>query len=120
MTVQSFSDANVQIMQAYGAAASAAPDPAILDGVVGTPIAPELVSQFLEYVYANRAAMPPSVVAAAIDVGNFATANGFYGLGDDQRGFKMIKVLKGQTVTGAPDPKAQYVAAPAEPTPPAA
>lgn len=86
-----------------------------LMSVVNSPIQPEKVANFLEVVYANADEFNDDVKAVAIDIGNFALGYGFFGLGENQRGSKMIAVLNGETVEDAPEPLASMVIDTVEP-----
>lgn len=108
MKVNSFADANLLIARNYAAmsAALGGEAKAALDAVVGTPVMPEKVARFLELAYAQGDRLPKALREAAADIGDFATANGFYGLGEDRRGAKMATALrKARFARGKGDPK---------------
>jgi hypothetical protein len=70
--------------------------------VVTQTVHPAKVSHFLEICYANRAGLTSEVLQAAADVGAFAAAHDFYGLGEGQRGLRMVQVLRGEAVEVEP------------------
>lgn len=105
MEINSFQEATARMFDCYGEAVAAFTQLGMqgeFKAVVSATVAPERVSHFLEIVYANHAEMPPSVKAAAADVGAFASEQGFYGLSADGRGMAMVAVLRGQKVKDAP------------------
>lgn len=111
MEVTSFSDATGLIFDVYAEASAAFEAIDMSDKfreVVTATVQPEKVSQFLELCYACRDDLPASVKAAAADIGTFAAANSFYGLGEDQRGTKMVSILRGGSVEDAPEPSARF------------
>lgn len=112
MQVTSFAEADGRILESYASAAAAF---AALDmaepfrKVVTSPIHPEKVSQFLEICYARRDDLPADVKEAAADVGAFAASMGFWELGVDGRGMKMVAVLRGEEVNDPPAPSERFV-----------
>lgn len=111
MTIESFKDANLAILDFYeGGLADWTPfQIEKLRGIISSPIPPEQVSHFTEFVYANRASLQPSMLVLAADVAGFAAANGFYGLGEDARGFRIAAALRGEAIPELPEPKADWV-----------
>lgn len=115
-----FAQANLIMAQAFPALLTAFADDetkvAQVNAIYGTVILPEKVSEFFELIYANQEDLPAAVKEAGADVGNFAWVNGFWGLGQDGRGSRMERVLRGQALGKnqvAPEPSAKY--APAAP-----
>ncbi len=111
MTIESFKDANLAILDVY---ADGLPDWTHfqlekLRGIVASPIPPEQVSHFTEFAFANRAALSTNALALAAEVSGFAAANGFYGLGEDARGFRIAASLRGEEVPEPPEPKAEWI-----------
>lgn len=110
-----FAQANLIMAQAFPALLAAFADDetkvAQVNAIYGTVILPEKVSEFFEFIYANQEDLPAAVKEAGADVGNFAWVNGFWGLGQDGRGSRMERVLRGQTLTKSeevPEPSAKY------------
>lgn len=115
MQVTSFADADQLILTTYAAAAAAFTTLDKLElyqSVVTATTHPEKVSQFLELCYAQREHLPQNVLDAAADVGAFATTMGFYGLGQDERGIKMVSALRGEEVQDLPEPVERFVSTP--------
>lgn len=118
MTVASdFGQANLIMAQAFPALISALASNAEameqVNAIFGTVILPEKVSEFFEFAYANRETLPQDIKTAAADVGNFAWVNGFWGLGQDGRGSRMERLLRGQALgknEEVPEPSAKYAA----------
>lgn len=85
-----------------------------LTGIIAGVIAPERVSEFFEFGYANADLLDAATKEAFADVGAFATVNGFYGLGQDGRGRAMELILRGNPLPKGmtePTPSAKYAAA---------
>lgn len=85
------------------------------NAIFGAVVLPEKVSQFFEFTYANRDALPQDIKTAAADVGNFAWVNGFWGLGEGGRGSRMERLLRGQALgknEEVPEPSVKYAPAP--------
>lgn len=75
-------------------------------------VPPERLHDFVEAVYANMASAAPAVRSAAADIARFAGSINFYGLGEDQRGFKIAQALEANKTTAAsPTPKEAFVLA---------
>ena len=84
-----------------------------LTGIIAGVIAPERVSEFFEFGYANADLLDAATKEAFADVGAFATVNGFYGLGQDGRGRAMELILRGKPLPKgmtAPTPSPKYAA----------
>lgn len=82
-----------------------------LTGILAGSVPPEKISQFFEFGYARRDALPAEVLPAFADVGQFAWTMGFYGLGVDNRGALMEALLRGQALpegASAPVPNAAF------------
>ncbi len=113
-----FVSANGRMLEAYAALAPslAVAQPgafeqltAIMTGV----IPPERVSEFAEWGYAKRDLLDAPAKEAVADVCAFATMNGFYGLGENQRGMRIETMLRhGELPEGveAPEPATKYAA----------
>lgn len=87
-----------------------------LTGILAGSVPPEKVSQFFEFGYARRAAVPAEQLSVFADVGNFAWSMGFYGLGVDSRGALMEMVLRGDDLPiGVSEPVALAAYTPPEP-----
>lgn len=84
--------------------------------IVTGPNTAEKCSQFFELCYANRADLPEVVKEAAIDIGEFATGHGFYGLRTDGRGLAMLTAMSGGG--DGPEPVGRYSPAPPVSIPP--
>lgn len=115
MQVTSFAEADGRIFDVYASASAAFAAIDMTDKlreVVTSTVHPEKVSQFLELCYAFRTYLPADVLEAAADIGAFATSMGFYGLGTDGRGAKMVAALRGEEVTDLPEPAERFVPPP--------
>jgi len=115
--VTDFAQANLIMAQAFPALLTAFADDetkaAQVNAIYGTVILPEKVSEFFEFAYANRETLHAAVKEAAADAGNFAWVNGFWGLGQDGRGSRMERLLRGQALSKneeVPEPSAKYAA----------
>lgn len=118
MPVSSFAEADGVILMTYADAAAAftALDKFEMYQAVATAtVHPAKVSQFLELCYAHRDSLPRNVLEAAADIGAFAATMGFYGLGQDGRGARMVAVLRGEDVADPPVPADRYVRRPPSP-----
>lgn len=112
-----FAAANLAILEAYAPLVWLLKQdhPEALDQltpIVAGSVPPERVSEFFEFAYAYRDLLNDELRGVAADIGNFAWTNGFWGLGVDQRGALMEKVLRGQDLPeGATEPgiSAKYV-----------
>lgn len=104
MFVDSFPAADAVILNTHAEAIEAFDALGLADRYmeVVTAGAPQKVSHYLELAYANSTDLPPGVIAAAADIGVYAASMGYYGLGVDGRGAKMVAVLRGETVEDAP------------------
>ncbi len=120
-----FVSANSRMLEAYAALAPtlAATEPAAfgqLTTIMAGVIPPERVSEFAEWGYAKRDLLDAPAKEAVADVCAFATMNGFYGLGENQRGARIEAMLRQGSLpkgTEAPEPSNKFaVAAPAAPT----
>ena len=113
MAVTTLPEANIAIAQQYLSMREALPETRrdALDEIIGNPVLAGKTSGFLELAYACREHLTDEHKAAAAAVGQFATAHGFYGLGVDNRGLRMVAVLQGTAPDDdtAPQPAAQYV-----------
>ena len=69
----------------------------------------DLMVGFAEAVYAHRADATAEAKEAAGGVALFAESVGFHGLNVDARGSKIARVLDGQNVANAPEPKAEWL-----------
>lgn len=118
MPVSSFAEADGLILMTYADAAAAFTamgEFEMYQAVVTATVHPAKVSQFLELCYAHRDSLPRNVLEAAADVGVFAATMGFYGLGQDGRGAKMVAVLRGEDVADPPVPAERYTRRPSVP-----
>lgn len=97
MAITSFSEANIAITTNYLALKQVIPESAYaaLDEIVGNPVLPGKVSEFLEFGYKHRDKLTTELKEAVVSVGQFAYENGFYGLGVDGRGYKLVSVING-------------------------
>ena len=95
--INTFAEANIAIATHYLAIRDLLPEEAKanLDEVVGNPVLPGKVSGFLELGYKHRNVLTQAQKLVVAEVGQFAYANGFYGLGENARGYKMVSVLNG-------------------------
>lgn len=113
--VNDFASAKVKITQSYAALLEALPGShSAINGIIGSAVPPEQVSEFFELCYAYRDDLPGDLLEAAADVGHFAWINGFWGLGVDSRGLKMETILRGgslPTGTDEPAPSGKYAPA---------
>lgn len=102
MSIASFADANLLMIQRYPVLRAALREDMKprLDAIITSTIPPEVVSLYFELVYANRDDVADEDKLAAADVGSFAWTHGFWGLGVDDRGRLMEMVLRG---TDLPD-----------------
>lgn len=94
-----------------------------LKGVFLIPIQPQAISEFGEYIYAHAEEFSEEVKVAASSVVDFATSMMWWGLGENSRGLKISKLLRGQSITGdTPDPMFKFkkvnVSPPMIPSPP--
>lgn len=111
MPVTSHADANAIILAGYMSALDEFQTlnlAEVFTSICTSTIEAEKCSQFFEIVYANRDALTPDVIDAAVEIGAYATTMRFYGLGEDSRGFQMLQVLQGVTEEG-PAPVARYL-----------
>lgn len=69
--------------------------------IFSVPVAPQAISEFGEFIYARSDEFSSDTKAAAAEVMDFATMMGWWELGKDLRGFKISKLFRGQTITGA-------------------
>ena len=113
-----FAQANLIMAQTYPALITALGGDedalAQLNAVFGAVVLPEKISEFFEFTYARRADLPAVIKEAGADVGHFAWLNGFWGLGENGRGSRMERVLRGQSLSKGeevPEPSAKYAAA---------
>lgn len=111
MIVNDYATANLLAIDVY-ANERARLDADLLADLVGIVISPLFTTQetvyFAEFVYANSSKFLKTSRQKAADVADFATRYQFYGLGIDQRGFKIAASLRGETVEDAPEPLAQF------------
>lgn len=112
MQITSFTEANLAIASAYADLKAALPESSDdIDAIVSAVVPPEKVSNFFEFAYAKGQSLPAALRSVAADVGDFAWANGFYGLGENGRGMKMAAALRRKSFSiqeGDPAPKEQY------------
>lgn len=111
MTIESFKDANLAILDFYADGLSHLTPFQLekLRGIIASTIPPEQVSHFTEFAYANHASLTSVGETLAASVAGFASANGFYGLGENSRGFRIAAALRGETVPELPEPKAEWI-----------
>lgn len=95
--ITTFSEANLAIASTYLSLKETLPSEAesLLDEIVGHPILPAKVSGFLELGYKYRDLLTDTQKQTVTEVGQFAYEHRFYGLGQDEKGYKMIAVIKG-------------------------
>lgn len=67
-----------------------------LRDVCACPIPSEKAAGFLETIYAGRGYFSEEVLAAAAEVGSFASEWGFSNLSEDARGYRMVAFLLGR------------------------
>lgn len=95
--ITTLSEANLAIALNYLSLKETLPSEAqtSLDEIVGNPILPAKVSGFLELGYKYRDLLTDAQKQAVTEVGQFAYEHRFYGLGQDEKGYKMIAVING-------------------------
>ena len=74
-----------------------------------SPIIPEATSSAVEIVYAQKDELPEEVKSLAADLCQYVTTMLWYGFGQNQKGLKIMQVLRGETVEDAPAPNPQFV-----------
>lgn len=87
-------------------------DEAVRDKLIAinaSPIAPEAITQFVEFAYANPEELSEDMKLVAADVCDYAAGQSWYGLGVDQRGSKIAASLRGEVVEDAPAPQANMI-----------
>lgn len=92
-----------------------------LTGILSSVIPPERVAEFAEFGYAKADLLDAAAKEAFADVCAFATANGFYGLGQDGRGMAIERLLRGKPLAKGiepPVPSVKYASSPAPATAP--
>lgn len=113
MPIVDYSEVNQKLFSVYGEAIAAFSELGLeveFSKIVTTPIEPEKCSQFFELCYANKDDLPEAVIDAAIEIGEYATALRFYGLGADGRGVAMLAAMSGGA--DGPEPVVRYCSAP--------
>ncbi len=93
-----------------------------LKAVFLIPIQPQAISEFGEFIYARADEFSDEIKAEAAEVLSFATMMGWWELSQNNRGNKIMQVLRGETPEGdLPVPYARFKITPPEsiPEPPA-
>lgn len=76
-----------------------------LKSVFLIPSVPKAVSEFGEFVYARQDQFSKEVKSGAAKLIEFATSFSWWGFDVDSRGIKMVRILRGEAVTGSiPEP----------------
>lgn len=111
MSIENFQEANKAILEVY---VSGIPNwtefqVAKFKDIISGVVAPEQVSHFTEFAYAQRDSLSAPARMTAADVATFAGKNSFFGLGVDSRGFRIAAVLRGETVDPLPVPSDAWI-----------
>lgn len=121
--IEDFAGAGLAIAQLYAGAREALPEGGArdaLDRIVSSTVPPERVSELFELGYAMREHLSAGQRADIADIGRFAWMNGFWGLGENNRGSRMETVLRGGKLPSgfeAPEVSAKYADLDSTPAP---
>ena len=117
MAIEDFQSANLATMKVWATDREklAEDKREQFDKVVTSPIAPEAASHFVEFVFANKTKFSKASKEMAAEVADFVTGHRFYGFGENQRGNKISKILRGETVQDVPVVLPQFADKPEAP-----
>lgn len=104
MSVTSFQEAKMAILDVYSAGVGSWStfQADKLREILAETVPPAQVSYFAEFCYAHLESLWDEARQMGADVATFAAANGFYGLGVDQRGFVIAALLRGIAQSSTP------------------
>lgn len=106
MAIDSLASANLAMMKVWAADRAGLSDKQKdgFEAAITSPVAPEAIAYFVEFVFANQGDFCKESRDVAAEVTDFAAAHRFYGLGDDARGNKIAASLRGKPAKDDPEP----------------